>query len=448
VGATPGRPFLHRIAATGRPPLAFSASGLPAGLTLDARTGIITGALRAAGTTRVRLAARNAVGAATRELTIVGGRDTLALTPPLGWNSWNAWGTSVDAGKVLAAADAMVESGLAAHGYEYVNIDDGWEGERDARGVLQPNAKFPDMRALADAVHARGLKLGIYSSPGPTTCGGRAGSYEHELLDARTWAAWGIDLLKHDYCSYERVHPGFARATLEAPYRLMRAALDSVGRDIVYSVGNYGYGDAWTWARAVGGDLWRTTGDLTDTWSNLESVGFRQAGRQRYAGPSGWNDTDMLVVGDVGWGPELHPTRLTRNEQILHLTLWAMQAAPLLVGADLSRLDAFTTALLTNDEVLDVDLDPLGRAGGRVWQAGKLEVWARPLADGTTAVALFNRGLRPYPITARWADVGVRGPQPVRDLWQRRTLGTFDGAFTATVPRHGAIMLRVGTPRP
>jgi alpha-galactosidase len=225
---------------------------------------------------------------------------------------------------------------------------------------------------------------------------------------------------------------------------VVRDAPAAVDRDMVYSVGNYGYGEAWTWAGSVGGHLWRTTGDLTDTWSNLESVGFRQAGRERYAKPGAWNDTDMLVVGSVGWGPDLHPTRLTTNEQILHLTLWAMQAAPLLVGADLSQLDAFTTALLTNDEVLDADLDPLGRAGGRVWKEQKLEVWARPLADGTVAVALFNRGLRPSPVTARWADVGVRGRQPVRDLWQRTHLGEFEGAYTTTVPRHGAVMLKVG----
>jgi alpha-galactosidase len=446
-GATPGRPFLYRVPATGAPPLAFAARNLPAGLALDPATGIITGALRDSGRTEVELTVRNAAGRSARRLTIVGGADALALTPPMGWNSWNAWGTSVDAAKVRAAADWMVRSGLAAHGFQYVNIDDGWEGKRDSAGVLQPNEKFPDMKGLADYVHGLGLKLGIYSSPGPTTCGGFAGSYQHELTDARTWAAWGIDLLKHDYCSYERLHPGFDLATLQGPYLVMRDALAQVDRDVVYSVGNYGYGEAWTWAERVGGHLWRTTGDLTDTWSNLESVGFRQAGREKHARPGAWNDTDMLVVGSVGWGPDLHPTRLTKNEQVLHLTLWAMQAAPLLVGADLSRLDPFTTALLTNDEVLDVDLDPLGRAGGRVWKAGKLEVWARPLADGTTAVALFNRGLRPAPVTARWADVGVRGRQPVRDLWRRRDLGAFAGGFTATVPRHGAVLLKVGRPR-
>ena len=447
-GATPGRPFLFRISATGAGPLTFSARKLPAGLTLDAHTGIISGTLRSAGKTVVELSVKGARGSANRTLTIVGGSDALALTPPMGWNSWNAWGTSVNAEKVKAAADWMVKSGLAAHGFQYINIDDGWEGKRDSSGVLQPDpTKFPDMKSLADYVHARGLKIGIYSSPGPTTCGGRAGSYEHEQQDAHTWAQWGIDYLKHDYCSYERIHPGFELSTLQAPYLVMRDALAAVDRDIIYSIGNYGYGEAWKWAGSVGGNLWRTTGDLTDSWLNLESVGFRQAGREKYAKPGEWNDTDMLVVGPVGWGPTLHPTNLTKNEQVLHITLWAMQAAPLLIGADLSQLDPFTLALLTNDEVLDVDLDILGHAASRVWKKEKLEVWSRPLADGSHAVALFNRGLKPYEVTARWSDIGITGRQRVHDLWQKKDVGVFDGAYTVTVPRHGAVMLRMSSAR-
>jgi alpha-galactosidase len=445
IGATPGRPFLFRIPATGQGPLAFSAKNLPQGVSLDPKTGIISGALAREATTVVDLTAKGAKGGATRQLTIVGGKDKLALTPPLGWNSWNAWGVDVDMNKVKSSADAMIASGLAAHGYQYINIDDGWEGERAPDGELPANAsKFPDMKALGDYIHSLGLKYGIYSSPGPTTCGGRAGSYQHEEQDARAWARWGIDMLKHDYCSYERVHPGFELATLQAPYIQMRKALDTLDRDMVYSVCNYGYGEAWKWAGEIGGELWRTTGDLTDSWSNLESVGFRQAGREKYVGPGRWNDTDMLVVGNVGIGPALHPTRLTQNEQVLHITLWAMQAAPLLIGADMSQLDAFTIALLTNDEVLDVDQDVLGQAASRVWRDQKLEVWARLLSDGATAVALFNRGMKPYEVTARWSDLGLKGRLKVRDLWGQMDLGDFDGSFTATVPRHGAVMVKVG----
>jgi alpha-galactosidase len=446
-GGTPGRPFFFLIPATGEAPLTFSAKNLPAGLTLDAKTGIIRGSIARAGRTDVQLTVVGPKGRATADLTVVGGDDALALTPPLGWNSWNVWGDSVDDAKVRAAADWMVQSGLAAHGFQFVNIDDGWEGQRDADGVLQPNAKFPDMNALADYVHAKGLKLGIYSSPGPRTCQGLAGSYQHEAIDAKTWAAWGIDLLKYDWCSYEQIAKDRSLAELQKPYLVMRDALRLLDRDIVFSLCQYGMGNVWEWGAEVGGHYWRTSGDLTDVWSNMASVGFRQAGREKWSKPGHWTDPDMLVVGKVGWGPTIHDTRLTPNEQITHITLWAMQAAPLLIGADMSQLDRFTVDLLTNHEVLDVSQDVLGRGASRVWQRERLEVWARPLADGTTAVGLFSRGLQAAPVTARWSDIGVRGRQPVRDLWQQRDLGAFADAFTVTVPAHGAVLIKVGWAR-
>ncbi len=447
VGTTPGRPFLYRIPATGEGTLRFAAEGLPAGLELDPATGMIHGSVASPSRTVVTLTASGPHGSTTRELTIVAGDHQLALTPPMGWNSWNAWGRSVDDAKVREAVDAMVSSGLAAHGYRYIVIDDGWEGARDANGVLHPNEKFPDMKALAEYVHAKGLQLGIYSSPGPRTCQGLPGSYEHEEIDAKTWAAWGVDYLKHDHCSYDRVNPDRSAAALRLPYDLMRARLDQFDRDIVYSISDYGWGDVWEWGADAGVNLWRTTGDLLDSWANLESVGFRQAGREKYAGPGHWNDTDMLVVGNVGWGPDLHPTRLTRNEQVLHLTLWAIQAAPLMIGADLSRLDPWTVDLLTNDEVLAVTNDTLGVAGGRISKDGRTEVWARPLEDGTMAVALFNRGLAAHQVTARWADLGLSGTQPVRDLWRHRNLGSFSPAYTVRIPSHGAVLVKVGRAR-
>jgi alpha-galactosidase len=443
-GGTPGRPFLFRIPASGAPPLMFSAPNLPAGLRLDAMTGIISGTIAKPGRTEVAITAFNAHGKTTRTLTIVGGSDALALTPPLGWNSWNVWGGSVDADKVRAAADAMVSSGLAAHGYQFINIDDGWEGQRDANGVLQPNQKFPDMKALADYVHGKGLKIGIYSSPGARTCQGLPGSLGYEEIDARTWAEWGFDLLKHDWCSYGSTRPDQPLAELQKPYRVMRAALDKVNRDIVYSLCQYGMGNVWEWGADVGGNYWRTTGDLTDVWSNMAAVGFRQAGRQMWSKPGHWTDPDMLVVGKVGWGPNVHDTRLTPNEQITHITLWTIQAAPLLIGADMAQFDAFTTDLMTNHEVLDVNQDVLGRGGSLAWQQDRLEVWVKPLADGTRAVALFNRGLQAAKVTARWPDVGVSGAQPVRDLWLQKDLGTFSNGFTASVPAHGAVLVRVG----
>ena len=442
-GATPGRPFLFRIPATGEPPLTFAATNLPEGLTLDPATGIISGALARAGRTVVSLEARGPKGTATGELTIVGGDDALALTPPLGWNSWNVWGASVDDAKVRAAADAMVATGLAAHGFQFINIDDGWEGERDANGVLRPNEKFPDMKALADYVHAKGLKLGIYSSPGPRTCQGLEGSYEHELIDARTWAGWGIDLLKHDWCSYSRIAKDDSLAELQKPYLVMGDALRQVDRDIVYSLCQYGMGDVWEWGAEVGGNYWRTSGDLTDVWSNMAAVGFRQAGREKWSRPGHWTDPDMLVVGKVGWGPNVHDTRLTPNEQVVHITLWALQAAPLLLGADLSQSDRFTTDLMTNHEVLAVSQDVLGRGASRVYQRERLELWARPLADGSIAAGLFNRGLRAAEMSATWEELGITGRRSVRDLWQQKDLGVFADRFTTRVPAHGVVMIRI-----
>jgi alpha-galactosidase len=421
---------------------------LPAGLKVDARTGIISGSLQTAGTGKVQLIVRNARGVARRSLQIVADADALARTPPMGWNSWNVWGPAVDQAKVLAAADGLEKSGLAAYGFSYLVIDDTWEGKRGAAGEIQPNAKFPDIRALAAGLHARGLKLGIYSSPGPRTCEEFEGSWRHEAQDAATYARWGVDFLKYDWCSYDEVALDRSLAELKKPYFVMRDALARVDRDIVYSLCQYGYGNVWNWGAEVGGNLWRTSGDLLDNWSNLQSVGFRQAGREVGTRPGHWNDTDMLVVGTVGWGPNLHPTRLTPNEQMLHVALWALQAAPLFIGADLSQLDEFTLALLTNDEVLDVDQDPLGRAASRVWKDARTEIWARPLADGTIAVGLFNRGLAPKPVTVHWADIGLAGRQPVRDLWLRKELGTIQDEFSAIVPRHGVVFVRIGLRAP
>jgi alpha-galactosidase len=455
VGTTPGRPFLFRVPTTGDRPLTFSAKSLPEGLSLAPTTGILSGSLRAAGTYVIDLSVRGPKGTATRKLVLIGGKDRLARTPPLGWNSWNVWGTAVTADKVRAAADSLVSAGLADHGFAYVNIDDAWEGTRDASGVLQTNDKFGDMKALGDYVHARGLKLGIYSSPGPKTCAGYEGSYQHEAQDARTWAAWGIDYLKHDWCSYGDVATGKGLERLQKPYRVMREALDAADRDIVYSLCQYGMGNVWEWGgTAVGGNLWRTTGDITDTWQSMAGIGFKQNGHEKYAAPGRWNDPDMLVVGKLGWGPRLHPTRLTPNEQITHITLWSLLAAPLLIGCDLTQIDPFTRALLTNDEVLDVDQDPLGIPAGRkalrespgVTLAGMSEIWSRPLFDGTQAVGLFNRGGEAMTVTVRWSDLGLQGRQTVRDLWQRKPLGVFADSYSARIPAHGALLLKVGKP--
>lgn len=447
IGATPGRPFLFRIPATGAGELEFAAEGMPAGLVLDPRTGVITGSLKRAGTFKVRLEAASESGRAARTLTIIGGEGKLALTPPMGWNSWNVWGCSVDQEKVMLAAKWLVKSGLAAHGYAYVNIDDCWEGERGPDGEIRTNEKFPDLRRVADYCHSLGLKVGIYSSPGPKTCAGYEGSWEHEKQDARTYAKWGIDYLKYDWCSYGNVATGEGREMHVKPYRAMREALDGCGRDIVFSLCQYGMGEVWEWGKSAGGNLWRTAGDISDDWRSLAGIAFRQPELSKWAGPGHWNDPDLLAVGELGWGPDLRPTRLTGNEQILHVTAWALLAAPVLVSCDLSALDEFTLALLANDEVIEVNQDPLGRPVTRtVSDAEMTEVWARRLFDGTLAVGLFNRGFERADVTARWADLGMSGAQPVRDLWAKRDLGKRRDGCTLSVPAHGAALVKIGRP--
>jgi alpha-galactosidase len=447
-GSTPSRPFLFLIPATGRAPLHFSAENLPEGLVLDAKTGIITGALKQAGTTEVAITVENDMARARGNLTIVSGPHKLALTPPMGWNSWNCWASAVSDSKVRAAADAMVRSGLAAHGFQYVNIDDCWEGPRDAKGEIRTNEKFPDMKALADYVHRKGLKLGIYSSPGPKTCAGYEASWKHEQQDADTYAKWGIDYLKYDWCSYGNIEPNPDLAGLKKPYSVMRAALDHANRDIVFSLCQYGMGDVWKWGRQVGGNCWRTTGDIGDSWSSMSGIGFGQNGHERYAGPGHWNDPDMLVVGKVGWGPSLHPTHLRPDEQVTHITLWCLLSSPLLIGCDMSAMDDFTVALLTNGEVLAVSQDPLGKPAGRLTKDGSREVWSRPLADGTVAVGLFNRGGTAAAVKVAWRDLKLAGAQPVRDLWRQKDLGAPADAFEATIPPHGAMLVKIGKAKP
>jgi len=444
-GATPGRPFEFMIPATGEGPLTFGAANLPAGLTLDPKTGIISGVLPGIGSTKVRLSVRGPRGSASRSLTIVGGSRALALTPPMGWNSWNVWAGRVDAGKVRDAADQLISAGLAAHGFQYVNIDDTWEAGRDAAGVIQTNDKFPDMKALADYVHGKGLKIGIYSSPGPKTCAGFNGSWQHEQQDADTYAGWGIDYLKYDWCSYGDVATGEGLEKQIKPYRLMGAALRSTNRDILFSLCQYGMADVWKWGPSIGGNAWRTTGDIQDNWSSVRGIFTSQNGHQDYVGPGYWNDPDMLMVGIVGFG-NTHPTHLKPNEQITHISLWSLLSSPLLIGCDLTRLDPFTKALLTNDDVLDVNQDSLGRPAGRIAETGDAQIWARPLADDTHAVGLVNLGSDRQDITVSWSQLGLSGPQPVRDLWQRKDLGAFKDGYTVPVPAHGTVLIKVGKP--
>jgi alpha-galactosidase len=471
-GVRPGSPFLYTIPATGDKPITFSADGLPAGLTLDPATGIITGNIQLGADQLlpqvhdVTFHAKNALGEAVKKFRITVG-DKIALTPPMGWNSWNCWAGAVDQDKVLRAAKAMVASGLAQHGWTYINIDDTWQGARGGpfNGIQPDPKKFPDMKALDDAIHGLGLKAGIYSTPWMTSyalhIGGSAdnpagnwtlakvargqhnpgqalGPYPFATQDAKQWAAWGFDYLKYDWNPNDIPH-----------VQEMADALRASGRDMVFSLSNAApFNNAADWARLA--NAWRTTGDIRDNWRSMTSNGFSQNRWAPFAGPGHWNDPDMLVVGQVGWGPTLHATHLTPDEQYTHISLWCLLASPLLLGCDLEQLDAFTLGLLTNDEVLDIDQDTLGKEATQVAGDGvSYSVYAKPLEDGSLAVGLFNRGPDAYTLTIKWSDLGITGPQRVRDLWRQKDLGTFTDQFSAPVPSHGVVLLRVippGTP--
>jgi alpha-galactosidase len=382
---------------------------------------------------------------------------SLARTPPMGWNSWNAFHTDVSDAIVRAQVDAMIRSGMKDVGYLYINIDDGWQGDRDRDGNLRPNRKFPDMKALGDYIHSRGLRLGIYSTPGRKTCGGYEGTFGHEEQDARTFAAWGVDYLKYDWCLSSEV---YAEGEHIEAFQKMAAALKRTGRPIVYSVSHH-LPRPWLWAPGVGANLWRTMCDLSATWGSISLHGFTQNGLERFAGPGHWNDPDMLQVGN---------DKLTENESRSHMSLWSILAAPLLAGKDLTKMDAKIHDILTNPEIIAVDQDLLGAQGRRVAQEGPLEVWVKPLSDGSKAVGLFNRsdaqgftavrgvdelpcgrcaevaGLTTptlVPITVYFRDIGVSETATVRDLWARKNLGTFHSSYTTQVPRHGAAMLRI-----
>jgi alpha-galactosidase len=365
----------------------------------------------------------------------------LATTPPMGWNSWNHFAEKVTDADVRAAADAMVSSGMRDAGYIYVNIDDTWEGQRDAQGNIQTNSKFPDMKALSDYVHSKGLKLGIYSSPGPKTCGGYVASYGHEQQDANTYAKWGVDYLKYDLCSYGPIMVKEAKGDkqkelvlMQQAYTKMHNALLNTRRPIVYSLCQYGMFDVWKWGPTVGGNLWRTTGDVNDSYARMSKIGFGQAGLSKYAGPGHWNDPDMLEVGNG---------HMTPDEYRTHMSLWSILAAPLLAGNDLSKMDDTTKSILMNKDVIAVDQDALGKQGDRVGAAGMFEVWMKPLTGGDKAVALFNRGTAAHPITVQLASVGFNGSAHARDLWLHKDLGTVNRSYTATVPSHGVVMLRL-----
>ena len=355
--------------------------------------------------------------------------DKLAPTPPLGWNSWNKFGCNVDEKTIRGMAEAMVSRGLKAAGYEYVVINDCWQISRDERGdILADPERFPSgIKALADYVHSLGLKFGLNSCAGTKTCAGRPGSQGYEEQDACQYAAWGVDYLKYDWCHTE----GLAA---QPAYKKMRAALESAGRPIVFSICEWGGSEPWRWAKGVG-HLWRTTGDIEDKWESILKILDLQAGLEGYAGPGHWNDPAMLEVGNGG---------LTFEESKAHFSLWCLLTAPLMAGNDLRSMTKKAAFILTNTDVIAVDQDKLGVQGRRLRQDGPSEVWVKPLADGSKAVVLFNRGPAPAEISVSWKELGVEtSTAEVRNLWLRNDLGRFLSGYSAKVPSHGVVMVKV-----
>jgi alpha-galactosidase len=353
----------------------------------------------------------------------------LAPTPPMGWNSWNHFAEKIDARTVRAQADATVASGMKAAGYLYINIDDTWEGKRDDKGFIHPNRKFRDMKALTDYVHAKGLKIGLYSSPGPKTCAGFEGSLGHEEQDAQTYADWGFDYLKYDWCQ-DTGSP----EQMKAAYTKMHDALKKTGRPIVLSLCQYGWGNVWEWGESVGGNLWRTTGDIEDNYDSMTRIGFAQAGLEKYAGPGHWNDPDMLEVGNGG---------MSEDEYRTHISLWSLLAAPLIAGNDLTKMTPYTLEMLTNRDVIAVDQDPLGKQGFPIVQEGPFEVWEKAMSDASVVVGLFNRSKEADKMTVYFPHLGLTGQVTARDLWLKKDLGTFHGKFSVNVPAHGVVLVRL-----
>jgi alpha-galactosidase len=463
-GVRPGSPFLYTIPATGDRPMTFSAKNLPAGLKLDSQAGRITGSLPKAmpmpanvragyflfhpaqvssrqvpGNYVVTLRAQNSLGAAEKKFSINVG-DQIALTPPMGWNSWNCFAGAVSEEKVKSAADAMVKSGLINHGWTYINVDDFWQNHRnskdqtlrgefrDKRGNIVPNSRFPDMKGMADYIHGLGLKAGLYSSPGPWTCGGCAASWQHEEQDAQTYAKWGFDYLKYDWCSYGNVvhiaktnvmavrsNGSAAKTGDEAiyPYKVMGNFLREQNRDIVFSLCQYGMADVWKWGGSVNGNCWRTTGDITDTWRSMSNIGFKQDQAAPYA----------------------------------HISLWCLLSAPLLIGCDMTKLDDFTLNLLENDEVLALDQDALGKQATCVVTNGDVRVYEKELEDGGRALGFFNLGSEPANLEFnQLASLGFTGAQHVRDLWRQTNLpdvAAATGVLKITIPVHGVVLYKL-----
>ena len=450
-GARPGNPVFFRIPVSGEKPLKIAVENIAdvPGLRYDEKRRTIEGCVEKAGEYKLKVSAENAAGRATREFRLVVG-EKLALTPPMGWNSWNAFAHDVSDEKIRRSADAFERLDLADYGWSYVLVDDGWQikadakgPRRDSNGVQLTNERFPDMRSLADYVHAKGLKIGLYSSPGPVTCTGYEGSFLNEKTDALAYADWGYDFLKYDWCSYGNIAKGeTVQLKYLYPYLVMGRHLRGCKRDIVHYACAYGFGDVATWGASVNAQSWRTTRDLFDFWGGVLTAMEQMDALWRFAGPGGWNDMDMMVIGDVHWS-QRGASRLTPNEQYTHVSMWAMGAVPMILGCDLDKMDDFTYGLITNGEVIDINQDALGAAAAKVQCGEGWSSWARPLEGGDFAVALVNESQIEREILFCLEKAGLEGRWAVRDLWRQRDEGEVVKGYRVSVPGHATHLVRL-----
>lgn len=464
-GCRPGNPFLYRIPCQGLRPAMFSVTGLPESLVLDETTGIISGTNPPAGEYKLNITVTNSAGKDSRSFTIISG-DKLSLTPPMGYNHWYAHYNRITDAMMREAADVMVSSGMADVGYDYVNIDDCWMNApeysdssrmgplRDEAGNILCNSHFPDMKSLTGYIHAKGLKAGIYTSPGPLTCGSFAGAWQHEEQDARQFAEWGFDFLKYDWCSYGRIaaatNPGMKTFPVEVykePYKLMGDILEKQERDIVYNLCQYGMGEVWKWGGEVGGNCWRTAGDLGFELDRIFEVALKNSEHREYSKPGEWNDPDYIQIGWIGIARgmgEPKPVEMPFNMQYAYMSLWSLMAAPLIYSGDMTKLDEFTLNVLCNPEVIEVNQDPLGESGLVIKRSEEQFIMVKNLHDGTKAVGLFNRGKENAEVNVSFAEIDLSGKHPVRDLWRQKDIGRYRDKFTAIVPPQGVIMVRIG----
>lgn len=454
-GCRPGHPFLYRIPTQGARPIQFSADGLPPGLQLDDTSGIITGLAPQGGEYVVTLRATNPQGTSRRRFKIVSG-ETLSLTPSMGWNDWYAHYDRITDQKMREAADLLVRTGMADVGYQYVNIDDCWMNAennsdpkrvgpfRDAAGNLNPNTYFPDMKGLAEYIHHLGLKAGLYTSPGPKTCAGFAGAYQHEAQDARQFASWGFDFLKYDWCSYDSVASRpLTVEEMKRPYILMGNLLKEQNRDLLLNLCQYGMGEVWKWGAEAGGQSWRTSGDLGNELNHVFEVALKNCEHRDWQKPGAWNDPDYIQIGYLGSGQGFKPCPLSPNEQYAFMSLWCLMASPLFYSGDLRQVDEFTLNVLCNPEVIEIDQDPLGQCARMVRLTEDTFLMVKDLEDGSKAVGLGNRGVTPAEITVGWPETAIHGVQQVRDVWRMKDLGKFDQAFSTRVPSRAVVLVRL-----